>query len=108
VIIETKYDIGQNIYMLHHEQQTIKCTYCNGDIGKKYAWIIWDTRIRDIKINSSGIKYYTMTAEANAYINENDIIDDKNNPEIKYKYHFTTRELAQAECDRRNKGGALK
>jgi len=95
VNITTKYDIGQELWFtIPAEIERQKCECC-GHIrcrAKSYKVNENPLIIESIAISAYGITYYN---DLGGHFTEDFV--EAENP------YFTTRESAQAECDRRNK-----
>ena len=94
--IETKYDIGQEFWFITEDRIYSKCPHCGQENFDEEYDDFWKVTGSVIIAGILKRKYDIL------YVTSNDTKIDETRINERW---FTTRELAQAECDRRNQGG---
>jgi len=93
MIIETKYDIGQEFYYV--------LFFSGSRSGKQDYFDIMAAKIEKLLITKENVRYiFNTNINGRTRFDEENIKEWQNN-----NIMFTTRELAQAECTRRNQKG---
>jgi len=100
MIIETKYEIGQRLWVISRQPEIKRWDDSGNPIFGDYLWELSDTedRISDINYSCGAVIYTLMRYNRNIPMKYEYILSEFGMRET----YFTTRESAIAECERRN------
>jgi len=107
VTINTKYDIGDTLYRVVIDRLPaggVQCNYCGNFVKHGKPCEVREERINGIHVYNQFIDNKTVNRNTIFYTTTGEIGYDLSEKSIDTagRYHFSTREGAQAECDRLN------